>query len=250
VEAGSRPEAPRVNWFVAVPSALVDHVQMLSLSAEAIQALPVDERGLAILQDLIGENEWHEHSYILRYEEPRNRAIAEGLAWLRGRAFIARTPGKSESEAIFVTARGHEALALGLTAVRAVEHLELGLHPAIDQRVRRQFLLGEYEQAVFVAMKAVEVRVRVLSRLGNDVVGVDLMTQAFRPDGGLLTDRTAVRGERVGMMSLFQGSYAVLRNPAGHREVDYDDVTEASEAVATASLLMRILDRVEQRLAS
>jgi hypothetical protein len=32
--------------------------------------------------------------------------------------------------------------------------------------------------------------------------------------------------------------------------VDYDDVTEASEAVATASLLMRILDRVEQRLAS
>jgi hypothetical protein len=76
------------------------------------------------------------------------------------------------------------------------------------------------------------------------------MTQAFRPDGGLLTDRTAVSGERVGMMSLFQGSYAVLRNPAGHREVDYDDVTEASEAVATASLLMRILDRVEQRLAS
>ncbi|HLG66320.1 MAG TPA: hypothetical protein VKV36_00445, partial [Acidimicrobiales bacterium] len=38
-------------------------------------------------------------------------------------------------------------------------------------------------------------------------------------------------------------------NPAGHREVDYDDVTETAEAVGTASLLMRILDRVEQRLA-
>jgi hypothetical protein len=34
----------------------------------------------------------------------------------------------------------------------------------------------------------------------------------------------------------------------GTRELDYDDVTEASEAVATASLLMRILDRVERRI--
>jgi len=41
---------------------------------------------------------------------------------------------------------------------------------------------------------------------------------------------------------------AVLRNPAGHREVDYNDIAAAAEAVQTASLLMRILDRVEKRL--
>jgi hypothetical protein len=40
----------------------------------------------------------------------------------------------------------------------------------------------------------------------------------------------------------------VLRNPAGHRQVDYADLSEAAEAVQTASLLMRILDRVEDRL--
>jgi hypothetical protein len=40
----------------------------------------------------------------------------------------------------------------------------------------------------------------------------------------------------------------VLRNPAGHRQVDYSDLSEAGEAVQTASLLMRILDRVEDRL--
>jgi hypothetical protein len=74
------------------------------------------------------------------------------------------------------------------------------------------------------------------------------MTHAFRANGPL-ADTDAVSGEQVGMMNLFQGAYAVLRNPAGHREVDYDDVTEAAEAVATASLLMRILDRVERRLA-
>jgi hypothetical protein len=47
---------------------------------------------------------------------------------------------------------------------------------------------------------------------------------------------------------LFAGAYATLRNPSGHREVDYDDVAEAAEAVVTASLLMRILDRVERRV--
>lgn len=46
----------------------------------------------------------------------------------------------------------------------------------------------------------------------------------------------------------FPRNYAVLRNPSGHRDIDYDDVTEAEEAVATASLLMRVLDRVEKRV--
>jgi hypothetical protein len=65
---------------------------------------------------------------------------------------------------------------------------------------------------------------------------------------GPLTDPHAVAGERDGMRALFAGAYAVLRNPAGHREVDYDDLAEAMEAVVTASLLMRILDRIERRL--
>jgi hypothetical protein len=46
---------------------------------------------------------------------------------------------------------------------------------------------------------------------------------------------------------LFAGAYATLRNPSGHRDVDYDDVAEAAEAVIAASLLMRILDRIERR---
>ncbi|MGN6814831.1 MAG: TIGR02391 family protein [Solirubrobacterales bacterium] len=221
---------------------------MLSLSDTAIQSLPIDERALAILQDLLDTGEWNEYNYLLKYHGSPANAVAEGLAWLRGHAFIARTPDQSSDAAIFVTKRGQEALAQGVDAMRAVERLELSLHPLIERTARRQFLLGEYEQAVFVAMKAIEVRVRSLSGLGDEIVGVDLMSKAFRPDGPL-TDSAAVKGEQVGTMNLFQGAYAVLRNPAGHREVDYSDVTEAAEAVATASLLMRILDRVEDRLA-
>ncbi len=221
---------------------------MLSMSAEVLEALPVDERALAVLKDLLDTNEWNEYNYHLQYREsPASNAIAEATAWLRGHAFIARTPGNNNSDAIFVTARGHEALRQSIATVRAAAALDHGIHPLLEHRVRRQFLLGEYEQAVFVAMKAVEVRVRSLSKLGDAMVGASLMTQAFR-DGGPLADPDAVPAERQGVMALFQGAYAVLRNPAGHREVDYDDVSEAAEAVGTASLLMRILDRVEHRL--
>ncbi len=92
-------------------------------------------------------------------------------------------------------------------------------------------------------MNAIEVRVRGLSDLGDDLIGVDLMNQAFG-QGGSLTDPNAVASEREGRRALFAGAYAVLRNPAGHRDVDYNDVAEAAEAVATASLLMRILDSI------
>jgi uncharacterized protein (TIGR02391 family) len=96
-------------------------------------------------------------------------------------------------------------------------------------------------------MRAVEIRVRKLAGLGDEVVGTDLMNRALGP-GGPLTDLSVVKGEQEGTRALFAGAYAVLRNPAGHRQVDYGDLSEAAEAVQAASLLMRILDRVEDRL--
>jgi uncharacterized protein (TIGR02391 family) len=174
-------------------------------------------------------------------------AVYEAMAWLHARGLVAPKAEEVSQNIIFVTRWGHEALSRSLPQIRAVERVQENLHPLIEQRVRRQFLLGEYEQAIFVAMKAVEVRVRRLAGFGDDVIGADLVTRAFRP-GGPLADPAAPSGEVEGTMMLFRGAYAVLRNPSGHREVTFDDVTEASEAVMTASLLMRILDRVEERL--
>jgi uncharacterized protein (TIGR02391 family) len=177
------------------------------------------------------------------------KAIAEALGWARAHVMIARTPGQSGSSdsAIFVTRWGHAAVEEGLRKTRAAVRLSSGLHPEIERRARPQFLLGEPEQAVFVAMKSVEVRVRKLASLTDLDFGVDLMNKAFGPTG-VLTDATAARGEQDGTRSLFVGAYAVLRNPSGHRDIDYDDVAEAAEAVTTANLLMRILDRIEPRL--
>lgn len=218
------------------------------------KSLPLDELGLEVLADILASEEWNEYNYTnsarqnprYRGDEPALRAIAESLGWLRNRGLLARTPGDSDA-AIFVTRAGRAALQHGLARVRAEGRLQEGLHALIEKRSRRQFLLGEYEQAVFVAMKAVEVRVRDLCGFGDELTGVDLMNRAFGPTGPL-TDGEAVKGEREGTRMMFAGAYAMLRNPSGHREIDYDDVGEAAEAVVVASLLMRVLDRVEHRV--
>ena len=229
---------------------------MLTISPEDALQLPVDELAMLVLRDLATAHEVNEYNYgnHLRQDTARGyaanrdarKAVYEAMAWLHARGMIARKIEDASANIIFVTRWGLEALGRSLPEIRAVERIQENLHPLIEQPVRRQFLLGEYEQAIFVAMKAVEVRVRKLAGYGDEMIGVDLMIKALRPDGPL-ADPTVPKGEVEGTMRLFSGAYAILRNPSGHREVSYDDVTEASEAVMTASLLMRMLDRIERR---
>jgi uncharacterized protein (TIGR02391 family) len=124
---------------------------------------------------------------------------------------------------------------------------EARLHPLIEAEARPQFLIRKLDQAVFTSLKAVEIRVRALGGYGDQAVGVDLMNKAFGSSGPL-TDSTAPKGEQDGTRALFAGAFGALRNPAGHRQVDYDDLSEAAEAVQLASMLMRILDRIQKRL--
>jgi uncharacterized protein (TIGR02391 family) len=230
---------------------------MLSIPPQDAIELPVDQLALIVLKDLMANGERNEYNYGNRHRQDveggyaRNiqalQAISEAMAWLRARGMVARRVEDSSPDSIFVTRWGREALSKGLAEIHAVDRIQGNLHPLIERRVRRQFLLGEYEQAIFVAMKAIEVRVRKLAGYGNDLIGIPLMQEAFKP-GGPLADPSAPRGEVEGTMALFRGAYAVLRNPSGHREVAFDDVTEAAEAVMTASLLMRMLDKIERRI--
>jgi uncharacterized protein (TIGR02391 family) len=124
---------------------------------------------------------------------------------------------------------------------------EARLHPLIEAEARPQFTIRKLDQAVFVSLRAVEIRVRALGGYTDQMVGTELMNKAFGSSGPL-TDSSAPKGEQDGTRALFAGAFGALRNPAGHRQVDYDDLSEAAEAVELASLLMRILDRVEARL--
>ena len=224
---------------------------MLQIDHKTLLDMPVDQLGLLVLKDFLATDQWNRHNYINDYRNagapsPVLRVLAEAVEWLSGRCLIATDPEQSSTSA-FVTRIGRRVVAEGPDVFYATERLQRDLHPTIEAKARPQFLIGEYEQGVFSAMKAVEVRVRELGGFGDDVIGVDLMNKAWGQTGKL-TDPAAVKGEQVGVRALFAGAYAVFRNPSGHRDVDYDNVVEAAEMVQTASLLMRMLDRAEDRV--
>jgi uncharacterized protein (TIGR02391 family) len=135
---------------------------------------------------------------------------------------------------------------VGLARMAAAERLGVELHPLIAGEVRSQYLLGDYETAIFKAMRQVEIRVRDLAEAGRGDLGVRLMKNAFRPDGPL-SDPLQESSEQEATMALFWGAIGVFKNPSSHREVEFEDPTLASEIVLFADLLLRMLDRLEPR---
>jgi Protein of unknown function (Hypoth_ymh) len=75
--------------------------------------------------------------------------------------------------------------ARGLERLRAERRLDVELHWRIRDRVRPQFLLGEYELAAFAALREVEIRVRELSGASESLLRTKLMQEAFKTDGPL-----------------------------------------------------------------
>jgi uncharacterized protein (TIGR02391 family) len=87
------------------------------------------------------------------------------------------------------------------------------LNHRIADKVWMAFMRGEFDIAVFQAMKAVEVSVRDAAGFGNNLIGVPLMREAFSPDKGPLTDANSERGEQVARMELFAGAIGSYKNP-------------------------------------
>jgi uncharacterized protein (TIGR02391 family) len=173
--------------------------------------------------------------------------VVRGVGVARGPRPCGGRSDQSSAEARIVTRAGRRALESGsLQEILAAERIGLALHPLLEGKVRPIFLLGDYETAAFKAMKEVEVRVRELAKLPNDLIGVALMRQAFNPTSGPLTDASHEGGERQARSDLFSGAIGSFKNPTSHRPVTYTDPTEASEVVLLADLLMRILDSLER----
>jgi uncharacterized protein (TIGR02391 family) len=136
---------------------------------------------------------------------------------------LSGVPGKGDW--LFITRRGRAVLDApdGAALLRAQARLDVDLHPLIARRVRAQFLLGEYELAALAAMREVEIRVRELAGADPGDIGVALMRQAFKTDGGPLANPDAEKGEQEAMSALFAGAIGVFKNPVSHRQVEYED---------------------------
>ncbi|WIE42084.1 TIGR02391 family protein (plasmid) [Agrobacterium tumefaciens] len=91
-------------------------------------------------------------------------------------------------------------------------------------------------------MKAVEVYVREAAGLNNGVLGIQLMTEAFKPVGGILTDETAEGSEKNARLQLFCGAFGSDKNPNSHRDVNMEDPIEAVEVILLANHLMKIVN--------
>jgi uncharacterized protein (TIGR02391 family) len=180
------------------------------------------------------------------------RALAEAWGWLVAEGLIAEAAtamlaGQMPIEGYFFVTRFGERLASHPQAhswIAAERRLGLTLHPRLEERARRQFILGEFEAAALVAMREVEIAVRERSGLPATMLGTDLMNKAFA-ELGQLTDAEAPKAEQEGLRSLYRGAISVFKNPASHRRLSYDDPVEAAEIVLFADLLLRMIDQAE-----
>lgn len=229
-----------------------------SRAAEETVDLPVDALAVLVLHDYMSTGGWNWQNWMRQSEQSGtardsrvNAALSEAWGWLMSHGLVVRDPSQSSADAYRVSRLGEDVLRYGAAKLLAAERLGVALHPRIAQRVHQQFLLGEFELAVLAALREVEVRVRDLAGASDSLIGTKLMQQAFSADApGPLTDGAADRGEQVAAMELFKGAIGLFKNPVSHRPVDYDDPTMASEVVLLADLLLRLLDRIAERIGS
>jgi uncharacterized protein (TIGR02391 family) len=214
------------------------------LDAKSVLDLPLDRLALEVLKSL--QSDWNVGNWMGTHgleRGPASEAVAEAVQWLYSNGMIARNWSQTATEAFITTRQGRRFLAEGYPPIAATQRLALDLHPALEKEVRSLYLSGRWDLAAFAAMKLVEVRVRRMAGAPEALIGTKLMQQAFGTEGPLRSPEMEA-GEQVARMELFKGAIGAFKNPTSHREVDFDDPTEAAEVVLLGDLLLRILDRI------
>jgi uncharacterized protein (TIGR02391 family) len=169
-------------------------------------------------------------------------ACSTAWAWLESNSFICRHP-EQDNDWFLPTPRGtvardHHAIRQYISNEQLPETF---LHTELLVNVRPLFLQSRFETAVFEAFKSLEVAIRNATRLGHEMIGTQLASRAFNPEDGVLTDKTAEKGERVALMNLMTGALGSYKNPSSHRRVEIT-AEEARDMIVLASHLLKIVE--------
>lgn len=232
----------------------------MALSYDDIRNLPLPDLSLGLLRSFGPEPNFNNliQGYRNRdeYGDPQPAdfeqllgRLSDAWAWLESHALIGFSSRNPQGSWYRVTTAGAEVVndSRAVAKVWAADRLAGELHPALSS-ARSNFALGDYETASFAAMKAVEVEVRRVADLPNELLGIALMRKAFSPKDGALRDPGAEGGEQQATADLFAGAIGAYKNPASHRIVQFDDPVEAAEVIQLADLLLRIVERADARL--
>jgi Protein of unknown function (Hypoth_ymh) len=135
-----------------------------------------------------------------------HQALAEAWSWLEAQGLLVRAPGPNGNSGFRLLSRRARAFSdprefTNFTIARRLP--KEALDPRIADTVWQAFMRAEYDVAVFQAMKAVEVTVRVAAGLSAKDIGTALIRKAFDPETGPLTDTSVEKSEREALAHLF-----------------------------------------------
>lgn len=167
----------------------------------------------------------------------------EAFEWLHRSGLVMHDASQRGSTNWFVVTELGKEVRDSRNALRAIEARKLMSVP-VDARLekaRKAFFDGDYEGAVFKAMRAVEIAVRDAAGAETRAIGKDLMMQAFAKDGPL-TDPEMHPGEQEGWKFLYAGAVLALKNPGSHRDEEIDDPADVFALIYFADYLIRTAD--------